>query len=168
MPTVDEKQVSLLAGATHALDDLAVRNASLGDNAKKAFAELFSHGNAAPLQAFLARMPAIVGSQKDPAARAALQKDTQALSAYAAAAKGKPGFGLLNNKGIVGTLEDSAKNAVGSLNPLAGLFQANIWLRVAEVGIGILLVAVGIAKLTNAIPAATKIAGVVSKMPIPV
>lgn len=56
--------------------------------------------------------------------------------------------------------------AVKSLNPLAGLFQANIWLRVAEVGIGVLLVAVGIAKLTNAIPAATKLAGAVGKLPI--
>ena len=56
--------------------------------------------------------------------------------------------------------------ALTSLNPLAGLFQANIWLRVAEVGIGILLVAVGVAKLTNAIPAATKIAKTVGKLPI--
>lgn len=67
---------------------------------------------------------------------------------------------------------DAAKGAVDAavngLNPLSGLFQANIWLRVAEVGIGILLLAVGIAKLTNALPAATKIAGAVGKLPIPV
>jgi hypothetical protein len=67
---------------------------------------------------------------------------------------------------------DSAKGltnaAVNSLNPLGGLFQANLWLRVAEVAIGVLLVGVGIAKLTNAIPAATKLAGAVGKLPIPV
>lgn len=63
---------------------------------------------------------------------------------------------------------DAVQSAVKSLNPLAGLFQANIWLRVAEVGIGVLLLAVGIAKLTNAIPAATKLAGAVGKLPIPV
>ena len=51
-------------------------------------------------------------------------------------------------------------------NPIAGLFQGSIWLRVAEVALGLLLVAVGVAKLTNAIPAATKLAGAVSKMPI--
>lgn len=62
----------------------------------------------------------------------------------------------------------AAVDAVKSLNPLAGLFQAHIWLRVAEVGIGVLLVAVGVAKLTNAIPIATKVAGAVGKMPIPV
>lgn len=41
---------------------------------------------------------------------------------------------------------------------LGGLFQKNLWLRVAEVGLGLLLITVGLAKLTNAIPIATKIA----------
>lgn len=50
-------------------------------------------------------------------------------------------------------------------NPLSGveaIFQANIWIRVAEVVLGLVLVAVGLAKLTNAVPAATKIAKVVA------
>lgn len=72
-----------------------------------------------------------------------------------------------------GTLKDEVNNAKGlanaavnSANPLGGLFQANLWLRVAEVGLGLLLVAVGVAKLTNAVPAATKIATSVGKLPI--
>ena len=57
---------------------------------------------------------------------------------------------------------DSAKGlanaAASSLNPLGGLFQKALWLRVAEVVLGVLLLGVGIAKLTNAVPIATKIA----------
>lgn len=41
---------------------------------------------------------------------------------------------------------------------LKPLFQSAIWLRVAEVALGLLLIAVGLAKLTNAVPIATKIA----------
>jgi hypothetical protein len=53
---------------------------------------------------------------------------------------------------------DAAKSAVSSLNPLAGLFQANIWIRAGEIALGIILIAVGVAKLTNAVPIASKIA----------
>lgn len=63
-------------------------------------------------------------------------------------------------KDEVNSAKGLANAAVNSLNPLGGLFQANIWLRVAEVGLGIILLAVGVAKLTNAIPIATKIAKV--------
>lgn len=45
-----------------------------------------------------------------------------------------------------------------SLNPLGPLFQAHIWIRVGEVAVGLILIAVGVAKLTNAVPIATKIA----------
>jgi hypothetical protein len=45
---------------------------------------------------------------------------------------------------------------------LAPLFQAHLWLRVVEVGLGLVLIAVGVAKLTNALPAATKIAKMVA------
>ena len=57
-------------------------------------------------------------------------------------------------------------------NPLSGisaigdffqrLTQASTWLRVFEIGIGILLVSVGIASMTKAIPLATNIAKVVA------
>ena len=52
-------------------------------------------------------------------------------------------------------------NAIGSSvvnDTLKPLFNANIWLRVAEVIAGLLLVAIGVAELTKAIPLATKIA----------
>jgi hypothetical protein len=61
------------------------------------------------------------------------------------------GVGKAVGQGII----DAASN----LNPIAGLFQAHIWLRVGEVVLGLLLLAVGVAKLTNAVPIATKIAG---------
>ena len=48
--------------------------------------------------------------------------------------------------------------ALSSLNPLAGLFQANIWIRVAEVALGLILISIGVAHLTKAVPIATKIA----------
>lgn len=54
----------------------------------------------------------------------------------------------------------SAEAAIAA-NPLAALFQANLWLRVAEVALGLVLLAVGVAKLTNAVPIATKIAAAV-------
>lgn len=65
---------------------------------------------------------------------------------------------------------DGAKSPEGGIggqvvnavtNPLGALFQANIWIRVGEVALGLILIAVGVAKLTNAVPAATKIAKVV-------
>jgi hypothetical protein len=50
-------------------------------------------------------------------------------------------------------------NAVGDF--FMRLTQANTWLRIGEVAIGILLLAVGIASMTHAIPTATKIASVI-------
>lgn len=51
-------------------------------------------------------------------------------------------------------------NGISSLSGavLAPLFQGNIWIRAAQIGIGIILIAVGVAKLTNAVPVATKLA----------
>lgn len=60
--------------------------------------------------------------------------------------------------GGAGQLAGAGESALTSLNPLAGLFQANIWERVALAGLGIILIAVGVAQLTKAVPLATKIA----------
>lgn len=60
-------------------------------------------------------------------------------------------------------LASQAGNALSSLNPLAPLFQANIWLRAGEFLIGIVLVGVGLAKLTGA---ENFISTVVKKVPI--
>ena len=60
---------------------------------------------------------------------------------------------------------------LGAPNPLSGLSsigdffsrlgEANTWIRVGEVVIGVILIAVGVAETTNAVPIATKIAGYV-------
>jgi hypothetical protein len=42
------------------------------------------------------------------------------------------------------------------------LAEGNTWIRVAEGLLGIILIAVGLARLTHAVPAATKIAGAVA------
>lgn len=53
----------------------------------------------------------------------------------------------------------AAKDAINSSNPIAGLFQANIWLRVAEVGLGIVLIIVGVVKLAPpSVKSAAKVA----------
>lgn len=58
------------------------------------------------------------------------------------------------------TLPASASHAASNVSNdvLKPLFQASIWIRVAEVGLGVILIAIGVAKLTNAVPVATKIA----------
>jgi hypothetical protein len=59
------------------------------------------------------------------------------------------------------TVSGSVKAGVSSLNPLSGIasfFQANIWIRVGEVVLGLILIAIGVAQLTHAVPAATKVA----------
>lgn len=45
---------------------------------------------------------------------------------------------------------------------LGPLFQANLWERVGEVVLGLVLIAIGVARLTHAVPIATKIAGAVA------
>lgn len=60
-------------------------------------------------------------------------------------------------------LSSATNSALSSLNPLAGLFQANLWLRVGEFVLGLLLVGVGLAKLTGA---ENFISSAVRKMPI--
>lgn len=60
-----------------------------------------------------------------------------------------------------GGVANAAKSVTSDV--LKPLFQANIWIRVGEVALGIVLIAVGLARLTNAVPIATKIAGIAGK-----
>ena len=61
--------------------------------------------------------------------------------------------------GGAGQLAQASLSALPAVaNPLAPLFQASIWVRVLEVVLGLVLIAVGVAKLTSAVPVATKIA----------
>lgn len=61
-----------------------------------------------------------------------------------------------------GAAASSTIDSVGSF--LAKLSDASLWLRVAEIALGAILIAIGVAKLTNAIPAATKTAATVGKV----
>jgi hypothetical protein len=61
---------------------------------------------------------------------------------------------------ILPSIGTGLSNAAGG-GVLGPLFQAHIWIRVGEVALGLILIAVGVAKLTNAVPIATKIAKVV-------
>jgi len=55
---------------------------------------------------------------------------------------------------------DSIGNAVEGVAGFVGaLTDPHTWVRIAEVVLGLVLIAVGIAKLTNAVPIATRIAG---------
>jgi hypothetical protein len=68
-----------------------------------------------------------------------------------------------------GTPQQQVKNVPGQLYSattavpdfLSRLTSGALWIRVAEVAVGLLLIAVGIAELTKAVPLATKIASVV-------
>jgi nitrogen-specific signal transduction histidine kinase len=63
---------------------------------------------------------------------------------------------------LIGGLAQNVPNPLGGLTGLANALQkASTWERVGEVVLGLILIAVGIAKLTNAVPAASKIAEIV-------
>jgi len=69
--------------------------------------------------------------------------------------------------GSVGSLPDSAgKTLGGALTDINGflsrLTQRNTWIRVGEILLGVVLIAVGVARMTNAVSAATKIAKAVA------
>lgn len=64
------------------------------------------------------------------------------------------------SKSPEGSIGGKAVAGVSVTGFLSALTNAATWLRVAEVGLGIILLAVGVAKLTNAVPVATKIAKV--------
>jgi hypothetical protein len=48
--------------------------------------------------------------------------------------------------------------AAGLTGLLANLTSANLWIRVGEIAVGLILLAVGLARLTDAVPVATQIA----------
>lgn len=70
--------------------------------------------------------------------------------------KGPAGLNVPGNQGPKVPNPLSGLAAIGDF--FGRLGQANTWIRVAEVGLGIVLISIGIAKITNAVPIATKIA----------
>lgn len=163
----------IIFNAVNAIGLLGLQNPTLATNLKNQFRN-DKYKYTPRLQALISMAPAelqhpLYAYYSNPAAvkesiSDAFSKTFGSVAQSLATAAGKAGQAPVQlAQGIA-----HVDQALTSLNPLAGLFQANIWLRVAEVGIGVLLLAVGIAKLTNAVPIASKIAGGVSKMPIPV
>lgn len=71
------------------------------------------------------------------------------------------------NKGGVATPGNIAKQAVSSAltsaNPFAGFYQQNLWLRVGEFVLGVILIGVGLAKLTGT---ENFVSSIVKKAPI--
>lgn len=63
--------------------------------------------------------------------------------------------------GGVATAIGSATGLSGITGFLSQLGSANLWIRVGEVAIGLILIAIGVAQLTHVVPIATKIAGAV-------
>lgn len=165
------KNQQIIFNADNAIGLLGLQNPTLVTNLKNQFRN-DGYKYTPRLQALISMAPAelqhpLYAYYSNPAAvkesiSDAFAKTFGGLANNLATAAGKVGQAPVDlAKGIA-----HVDQALSSLNPLAGLFQANIWLRVAEVGIGILLLAVGLAKLTDAVPAATKIASTVGKLPI--
>lgn len=62
-----------------------------------------------------------------------------------------------------GVVASASSDAVSSIVDTAkAIIKAIPWARIAEVILGLVLVGVGLSKLTNAVPAATKLAKMVS------
>jgi hypothetical protein len=61
--------------------------------------------------------------------------------------------GLSSQTSAFGSGGESTLQAIKSANPLGALFQANIWMRVGQVVLGLALIVVGLAKLAEGTPA---------------
>lgn len=75
-------------------------------------------------------------------------------------AAGGADVGILATGAAQGAAKFSGDLNVSVTSFLGRLASASLWERVAQVAIGIVLIAAGVAKLTDAVPIATKIAGV--------
>lgn len=97
--------------------------------------------------------------------KAAAQK---AANAWNKSGAGKAATGSTPSNDFIG----AGTPGLGGGNPLTGLAaigdffarlsEANTWLRIGEGLLGVILIAVGVARLTHAVPIATKIAGAVA------
>jgi len=89
-----------------------------------------------------------------------------AAAARSKAAAEKPGITITSVTGPMTPAQKDKK--VGEIkvpNPISGitdfltrLTEASTWIRVGEVVLGLILIAVGVARITHAVPIATKIA----------
>jgi len=92
-----------------------------------------------------------------------IQRQSNPVAAEALTKVGWIGFPTQADAKAYADLLHQAGHAVGgavtsTTDFLSRLTDPNTWIRVAEVALGLVLIAVCIAKLTNAVPAATKVA----------
>jgi len=84
---------------------------------------------------------------------------TSQAAALTAAKAGKGSVQQNSNPLSGGASTTGAQNwYAGISNFFQGLTDANTWIRVGQVAVGLVLVAVGLARITHAVPAATKVA----------
>ena len=71
----------------------------------------------------------------------------------------------LNSSDAPSVVTQGAEAAVSSSSPIGGLFQASLWLRVAEVAMGLILIGIGLNALLKGKPltVVTSAAGAVGK-----
>lgn len=82
------------------------------------------------------------------------------------AAPGQKNATILNPADAVGAATSYVENSIPGVQQIGSFFgalsQGSTWIRVAEGILGIILIAVGLARITHAVPIATKIAGAVA------
>jgi hypothetical protein len=99
-----------------------------------------------------------------PASDTLAQAQAYVAKAYPAGAK--PTTSDVTAEGQAVTQEAGASQLIPGLQQVGQFFgalaQGSTWIRVAEGILGIILIAVGLARITHAVPIATKIAGAVA------
>lgn len=150
--------------ATAALKRVDAKSSGLGQKTAQDWINAGFTVNAT-VNADLAAIRKISASDGATIAAALGDRDVQALAAQGllgpiTGAIGSAVGGAATRVGNLpeGTLAATAAGLNVTYDVLKPLFQANIWIRVGEVALGVILIAVGVARLTNAVPAATKIA----------
>ena len=98
-----------------------------------------------------------------------IQRQSNPIAAEALTKVGWIGFPTqADAKAYADALHGLGKTVTGAVTSttdfLSRLTDPNTWIRIAEVVLGLVLIAVGVAKLTNAVPIATKVAGGAAKV----
>lgn len=160
------QELAVIAAAQDAVTDVSTHNPTLANQIK---AEAGKFAYTARMRMLIAQVRTF--SPADANALTKLYSDPVLVKKYYKAVIDGVTQGIGNSLAAGAGAAGRVTQALGadvahSASPIAGFFQLNLWLRVAEVGLGLLLVAVGVAKLTNAVPAATKVAAAVSKVPV--
>lgn len=108
------------------------------------------------------------GTQAQAEARVKLAVNGQLKGPYATRADAEAAIKTLPKNlqqtptGAQQAIQQTVSNAVPGLQQIgtffASLGQANTWIRVAETLLGLILIAAGLARITHAVPAATRVA----------